>query len=248
MSIRKPSAPRLPASRSNTPACVTRAGSTSVDINPSTSSRMRSRVAHACSMPSTDSTPRMADNWCGTAIKTSLSDGLRKNWSISRSASDNETRSSCTTLPMVWRSETRRYSSSIQASSGCAGAPWPTDAIRSARRCTRPASPGASKAASSSAASMYSSAVATSMAKGAGGAMPLCCVCAMACCNSWASDEPETNRRLSDSLTSADCSARPLRRCISPAATADHDSLAAATRLRAWLTQAGSNRPSELVL
>ena len=44
---------------------------------------------------------------------TSRSAGLRKNWSIAFSASDSDARSSCTTLPMVWRSETRRYSSSI---------------------------------------------------------------------------------------------------------------------------------------
>ena len=59
-------------------------------------------------MPSTDNTPRMADSCCATGISTLLSVGLRKYWSIRRSTSDNEARNSCTTLPMVWRSETRR--------------------------------------------------------------------------------------------------------------------------------------------
>ena len=52
----------------------------------------------------------------------------RKNWSMSFSASDNDARSSWTTLPMVCRSETRRYSSSIQLRADrvpCPDAPRP---------------------------------------------------------------------------------------------------------------------------
>ena len=38
--------------------------------------------------------------------------------------------SSCTTLPMVWASETRRYSSAIQGSSSSGAAPWRTASMR----------------------------------------------------------------------------------------------------------------------
>ncbi|WP_407065729.1 Hpt domain-containing protein, partial [Delftia acidovorans] len=50
-------------------------------------------------------------------------DGLRKYWSRCRSASASVARSSPTTEPMVWWSLAWRYSSSIQGSSGRAGAP-----------------------------------------------------------------------------------------------------------------------------
>ena len=53
-------------------------------------------------------TPRIAANWFGTGISTWRSSGLRKNWSIWRSTSLRLARNSCTTLFMVWRSETRR--------------------------------------------------------------------------------------------------------------------------------------------
>ena len=51
----------------------------------------------------------------------------------------------------------------------------------------------------------------------------------------------------SESPTSANCSARPGRRCSSPPATADQASFAPATRLRACATSAGSKRPSSAV-
>ena len=88
-------------------------------------------------MSSTESTPRIACSWPGTGISTSRCAGLRKYWSICFSTSDSEARSSCTTLPMVCRSETRRYSSSIHGSSGWASRPSPTSRMRCARRCTR---------------------------------------------------------------------------------------------------------------
>ena len=108
MSIRKPSAPRLPASRSKVPPCAPRAGSTSVCSSASTSSLMRSAACDAWSRPSTDSTPRIACSCAGTGVSTWRSAGLRKYWSISFSDSESAARISCTTLPSVWRSETRR--------------------------------------------------------------------------------------------------------------------------------------------
>ena len=85
-----------------------RSGSTSVETRPSTSSRMRSSACDAGSMPSTESTPRIADSCTGTSTSTPRSVGLRKNWSIAFSTSLSEARSSWTTLPIVCRSETRR--------------------------------------------------------------------------------------------------------------------------------------------
>ena len=114
----------------------------------------RSALDEAGTAPSeTQTRARIACSWPGTGISTAGSDGLRKNWSISFSDSDKAPRSSCTTLPIVCRSETRRYSSSIQGSSGSAGEPWRTASMRCARRRTRSAWPGSSKSASSSEAS-----------------------------------------------------------------------------------------------
>ena len=197
-------------------------------------------------MPSTDSTPRIAASWFGTGISTLRSLGLRKNWSICFSASDSEARNSCTTLPIVCRSETRRYRSSIQPSSGEGVPPSRTAEMRSARRRTRTPCSGLSNSPSSSEASRYSKPVATSIASGAAGAAPPCWVSATACVSSAAIASPDGNSRFSESPTSANCSARPLMRCISPPATADHDSFAADTRLRACATSAGSKRPSAL--
>ena len=92
-------------------------------------------VAHAAAAPPRPGpcrapTARRASTTAAAAPGSArvASAGLRKNWSICCSTSDSEARSSCTTLPIVWRSETRRYSSSIQPSSGSRawpGAPWP---------------------------------------------------------------------------------------------------------------------------
>ena len=105
-SIRKLRALRLPARRSNS-GCWWRASVPAV-TKASTSSRMRSTASVAWSSPSTENTPRIACNCAGTGISTAGSVGARKNWSMSFSDSDSALRSSCTTLPMVWRSETRR--------------------------------------------------------------------------------------------------------------------------------------------
>jgi hypothetical protein len=153
MSMRKPRAPRLLARRSKTSRAPGRSKSISVLARPSTSSRMRTVARAAWSRPSTLSTPRMACSWPGTGISSSRWVGLRKYSSHCFSTSDRLARSSCTTLPRVWRSETRRYRSSIQSSSGSAGWPWATASTRRARRRTRSACSGWSKAASSSAAS-----------------------------------------------------------------------------------------------
>ena len=108
MSIRKLSAPRLSARRSKVPVWIACWGLTSVLDKASTSSRMRSTACEAWSRPSTDNTPRIADSCAGTGISTSRWVGLRKYWSMFFSTSDSEARNSCTTLPMVCRSETRR--------------------------------------------------------------------------------------------------------------------------------------------
>ena len=244
MSIKKLSAPRLSASRLKLPLALACAASTSVLASVSTSSRMRSTACEAWSRPSTDSTPRMADNWPGTGISSARRAGSRKYWSMAFSISDSEARSSCTTLPMVWRSDTRRYSSSIHKSSVPGSRAWRTWSMRWARRCTRCAPSGCSKSPSSSEASMNSSAVATSIARSAGGSAPVAVVWAAATCSERPSTPPSGYRRASESATSANCSDRPDSRGRSPPATADQTSLAATTRLRACATQAGSNRPS----
>ena len=194
-------------------------------------------------MSSTDSTPRIDCSCAGTGISTSRCAGLRKYWSICFSTSDSEARSSCTTLPMVCRSDTRRYSSSIHGSSGCAGWPSLTWRMRCARRCTRVPIKGWSNSPSSSEASRYSTLVATSMASAGLGVCAAATVWATAACSASASTSPDGYRRFSESPTSENCSARPPRRCTSPPATADQTSLAPATRLRACAIQAGSKRP-----
>ena len=154
MSIKKLSAPRLSARRSKVPALMTCCGLTSVLASVSTSSRIRSTACEAWSSPSTDSTPRIAESWAGTGISTSRWAGLRKYWSICFSISDKEARNSCTTLPIVWRSDTRRYSSSIQSSSTPGSRAWRTASTRCASRWMRWAPSGWSKSPSSSEASM----------------------------------------------------------------------------------------------
>ena len=84
------------------------------------------------------------------------------------------------------------------------------------------------------------------VAIGAGGAACACCVWTTAACSSAANDSPKGKSFLSESPTRANCSERPARRCISPPAVADQASLAATTRFLAWVTMAGSNRPSTL--
>ena len=202
-------------------------------------------------MPSTDSTPRIADSWSGTGISTSRSAGLRKYWSISFSASDSEARSSCTTLPMVWRSETRRYSSSIHGSSGSGVA-----ALAHVARCARPGAArarparGWSNSASSSAASRYSRLVATSIASGR---RRRCAAATAGSARRPAAARPATlaereqplqriadQRELLGQAGSGDASRRRPRPTRPP--------WRPATRLRACAIQAGSKRPSALGL
>ena len=153
MSIRKPSAPRLWASRSNCARGPGSEGSTSVLASSSTWSRIFSVACAACDRPSTLNTPRIACSWPGTGISRSRLDGSRKYSSHWRSTSERLARSSWTTEPSVCRSATRRYSSSIQLSSASGASPWPTDSMRRARLLTRSACSGWSKASSSRAAS-----------------------------------------------------------------------------------------------
>ena len=152
-----PSCWKVPASRAS-------ASSTSVSRICSTMVRMRVTACTAWSRPSTDSTPRICAS-CDTATcRPSFSCGVRKNWSSDFSTSPSATLSSPTTLPIVWRSLTRRYSCSIQVSSGWACWPAITASRRSASACVRAVSSGALGSKSSNAASRYSVVVATSMA------------------------------------------------------------------------------------
>ena len=156
MSIRKPSAPRLPAKRSKRWGAVCPAEATGASApvaRDSTSSRRCFSACEASSMPSTSKTPRIACKVAGTGCSAPRSPGLRKNWSICCSAAASEARSSCTTLPRVWRSETRAYSASIQDSIGAGAAPPRTAAMRSARRAIGRTCSGLAKSASSRAAS-----------------------------------------------------------------------------------------------
>ena len=142
-------------------------------------------------MSSTDSTPRIDCSCAGTGISSSRCDGSRKYWSICFSTSDSDARSSCTTLPIVCRSDTRRYSSSIHGSSGFGSRPSLTSPMRCASRCTRVPISGWSKSPSSSEASMYSTLVATSIASAGGGACVDATVFATAACNASASTSPD---------------------------------------------------------
>ena len=109
MSIRKPSAARLPARRSNTPAArhacrIDLGRDQAVDLVAHAQQRLRGLVhaehrQHAAHRRELHRHRRR---------RTPRSSGLRKNWSIAFSASVSEARSSCTTLPIVCRSETRR--------------------------------------------------------------------------------------------------------------------------------------------
>ena len=204
---------------------------------------MCNTAAEACSSPSTDNTPRIDDNCPGTGISSSRRLGSRKYWSICFSISDSDARNSCTTLPMVWRSLTRRYSSSIHGSSASAGWPLQTLSMRCASRATRLPSSGWSSSPSSIDASRHSTLVATSIASAGGGAWPLSTVFAAAAEKACASISPDGNSRCTESPTSENCSPSDVRRCNSPPATADQMSLAPAMRFLAWAIHAGSKRP-----
>ena len=171
MSIRKPSAPRLLPSFSN--ICLrSSSDATSLVSSRSTVSRMRKTASDAWSSPSTESTPRIWAKRPGTVARGETSSGLRKNWSIARSASPSVERNSPTTLPFVWLSLTRRYSSSIQGSSDSGSPPALTLSRRSARRRARATICSSAVSVSSSAACKYSTAVATSMASAGEGGSP----------------------------------------------------------------------------
>ena len=136
MSIRKPIAPKLLPNLSKIPNRAL-ASSMSSTRNCSTLDRMRSAASDGWSSPSTENTPRICANWLGTSRNGVLSFGLRKNLSSDASTSPRLLRSSSTTLPMVCRSLTRRYSSSIHASRGSGSAPSLTLSRRCANRTLR---------------------------------------------------------------------------------------------------------------
>ncbi|MFO1337448.1 MAG: hypothetical protein U1F53_04315 [Burkholderiaceae bacterium] len=184
MSIMKDSAPTLSARR---PATSSPPAPSGAATSASTSSRMRCTACEAWSRPSTESTPRMAPSSPGTGASSSRSVGARLKRSSCCSTSASEARSSATTLPMVWRSDTSRYSASIQGSTGACSPPAVTVARRCARRCTRCCISARSRSMSSSDASTHSRAVATSIASAGEGAVPrwVAAVSALASTSPW---------------------------------------------------------------
>ncbi len=105
---------------------------------------------------------------CAAAL---LSVGRRKNWSRDFSSSLRWARNSPTTVPIVWRSLTRRYSSSIHGSSGSERPPSRTRSMRPASCTVRAVSCRSCGSRSSKAASRYSTEVATSIASSVAGGL-----------------------------------------------------------------------------
>ncbi len=240
MSIRKPSAPRLLPSDSTCcpPAALPPA------IRWSTLSRMRCTVRAACSSPSTENTPRICRSWLGTVRSSPISVGRRKNWSSDFSSSDRCARSSSTTVPMVWRSLTRRYSSSIQGSSGSGRPPSRARSMRPASCTVRAVSCRSCGSRSSKAASRYSTEVATSIASSVEGARPERSEASTALCSACTIGALAGCTFSSDSPSCAKVSATWRSRERSPPERADHISLAVSMRLRAWASTFGSKRPN----
>ena len=236
----KPRAPRLLPSFSNAVGLPTALPISASDRKPSTVPRIRTTANAAWSRPSSDNTPRICARRSGTAISGWVSVVLRKNWSISFSTSPREVRNSPTTLPMVWRSLTRRYRSSIHASSG---SDWPPACTR-CRRCARCSARWAvctsSAPSSSNVACRYNTAVATSMANAADGGSPERATASVACASASASGALPGCRRRKESPTRLNWSSAGLSLWRSPPANADQVSVAAATRLRAWARTVGS--------
>ena len=242
MSMRKPNAPRLLPSFSKV---FWRSGSSagSLSMSRSTASRMRSTASEAWSSPSTESTPRICARRPGTLASWPVSAGLRKNWSMARSASPSVARNSSTTLPMVWLSLTRRYSSSIHGSRGSGSPPAHTRPRRSDRRLERSDNCSSEVSVSSRAACRYSTAVATSMASAGAGGSPLRTVRSTALVRACARDSLLRWSLRKESHTRLNWSAVGLSLLRSPPASADQVSAAAEMRLRAWASTAGSKRP-----
>ncbi len=176
-----------------------------------------------------------------------MSCGLRKNWSSAFSTSPSVERSSSTTLPMVWLSLTRRYSSSIHCSSGSGSAPAPTASRRSARRVARAAMCSSPASSSSNAACRYSTDVATSIARAADGGSPERVVDSTARVSAWARFSLPGCSLRKESQTRLNWSAAGLSLLRSPPARPDQVSVAAAMRLRACASMAGSKRPKRAV-
>ena len=246
MSIRKPRAPRLLPSLSNVPAARAFSSSTSSTSISSTASRIRSTACEAWSSPRTESTPRICERWLGASRSGPLSCGLRKKLSSSFSSSPRVMRNSPTTLPMVWRSLTRRYSSSIQVSSGWACPPWRTACNRSASRAVRAASWASVGSRSSNAASRYRMAVATSIASSGPGARAERATPSIAAFNASASGALGGCSFTSESVTWWNWSATLLILLASPPDKLDQVSLAITMRFRACASNRGSNRPKWL--
>ncbi len=171
MSSRKPSAPRLLPSFSKTTGLSSSA--TWPAASWSTTKRRCCVAATAWSRPSTDSTPRICDSDPVTVPSIETSSGLRKYWSRCFSASASVEWSSSTTLPMVWWSLTRRYSSSTQVSRGSGGWSASTWSRRCARRSARSRISAGLTSSDSRLACRYSTAVATSIAIGVEGGVPV---------------------------------------------------------------------------
>ncbi|MNS58288.1 hypothetical protein D3C72_912030 [compost metagenome] len=242
MSMRKPSAPRLLPSASK--VAISSTGERLTCSICSTSSRMRCTVCAACSSPSTENTPRICMSWVGTVRSNGFSAGRRKYWSSDFSSSLRWLRSSSTTVPMVWRSLTRRYRSSIHGSSGSERPPSRTRSMRPASCSVRAVSCGSLGSRSSSAASRYSTEVATSIASSVSGGWPerteASTACVSACTIGWLGGCSFS----SDSPSCAKVSATCRVRVMSPPESADHISLAVSMRLRACESTSGSKRPN----
>jgi hypothetical protein len=241
MSIRKPSAPRLLPSASK-PA-ISSAGEVLTSMA-STSSRMRCTVSAAWSRPSTENTPRICINCVGTVRRSPFSAGRRKYWSSDFSSSLRWLRSSSTTVPMVWRSLTRRYRSSIHGSSGSEWPPARTRSMRPASCSVREVSCGSLGSRSSSAASRYSTEVATSIASSVSGGWPDLTEASTACVSACTIGRLGGCSFCSDSPSCAKVSATWRVRVMSPPESADHISLAVSMRLRACVSTSGSKRPN----
>ena len=242
MSTRKPRAPRLLPSLSK--VCWRSTGPLIWPLSRrSTVSPMRVTASDAWSRPSTDITPRICPRKVGTEARGAVFWGLRKNWSMQRSASPSVARSSPTTLPMVWRSLKWRYSSSIHDSSGCGSAPAHTWSRRSASRWARCANCSGGVSSSSSAACRYKTDVATSMARPAEGGSSERTVMSTARVSACASPSLLRWSLRSESHTRLNWSAAGLNLLRSPPDRAAQVSVAAAMRLRACASTAGSNRP-----
>ena len=168
------------------------AGSTSVEIRPSTSSRMRSSACDAWSMPSTDSTPRIADSWSGTGDQhVALSSGCGR---TGRSASRPRTARRAAPARRCPSSGGRRRGgtappSRLRAARGARALAHRGEALRRGAARARPARDGRSRRPRATPRGRAGWSRPPSPAAPAA-RPPAAAVCATAVCSSAASDSP----------------------------------------------------------